>query len=231
LYDNNRYRASSLILLRGTVASQSGRLRAAVFLTLPDERERRSPIVLDVRQIVIQSCNTKLNGRNYMTALKRIMSLLALLGLLALYPAASGAWAAETDPTILAAVDSAIAAINAGSVADAKAAYTDAPAAIIDDFPPFLWSGKNAVEDYSRDLKAVLTKYGITDWRFQRHQPRYILATEDRAWLVVPTSFPFLLGGKTQSVSADWVFVLAKIDGKWRVDSSVFADTHHTLLP
>ena len=166
-----------------------------------------------------------------MTALKRIMSLLALLGLLALYPAAPPAWAAETDPTILAAVDAAIAAINAGSVADAKAAYTDAPAAIIDDFPPFLWSGKNAVEDYSRDLKAVLTKYGITDWRFQRHQPRYILATEDRAWLVVPTSFPFLLSGKTQSVSADWVFVLAKIDGKWRVDSSVFADTHHTLLP
>jgi hypothetical protein len=57
------------------------------------------------------------------------------------------------------------------------------------------------------------------------------LATEDRAWLVVPASFPFLLGGKTQSVSADWVFVLDKIDGKWRVDSSVFADTHHTLLP
>ncbi len=89
-------------------------------------------------------------------------------------------------------------------------------------FPPFLWSGKTAVEDYSRDLKAVLTKYGITDWRFQRHQPRYLLATEDRAWLVVPASFPFLLGGKTQSVSADWVFVLEKIDGKWRVNSSVF---------
>jgi len=47
----------------------------------------------------------------------------------------------------------------------------------------------------------------------------------------VPASFPFLLGGKTQSVSADWVFVLEKIDGKWRVDSSVFGDTHHTLLP
>jgi hypothetical protein len=60
LYDKHRYRASSLILLRGTVASQSGRLRAAVSLTLPDERERRSPIVLDARPIVIQSCNTKL---------------------------------------------------------------------------------------------------------------------------------------------------------------------------
>jgi hypothetical protein len=86
-----------------------------------------------------------------MTAPKRIMSVFALLGLLALFPAAPRVWAAETDPTILAAVDSAIAAINAGSVTDAKAVFTDAPAAIIDDFPPFLWSGKNAVEDYSRD--------------------------------------------------------------------------------
>jgi hypothetical protein len=166
-----------------------------------------------------------------LTALKRIMPVLALLGLLALSPAAPRVWAAETDPTILAAVDSAIAAINAGSVADAKAAYTDSPAAIIDDFPPFLWSGKTAVDDYSRDLKAILAKYKITDWRFQRHQPRYLMATDDHAWLVVPTSFPFLLGGKPQSVSADWVFVLDKVDGKWRVDSSVFADTHHTLLP
>jgi hypothetical protein len=165
-----------------------------------------------------------------MPAFTRVLSILALLGLLAL-PAAPRASAAETDPAILAAVDSAIAAINAGSVADAKAAFTEAPAAIVDDFPPFQWSGKTAVDDYSRDLKAVLSKYGITDWRFQRHQPRYILATEDRAWLVVPASFPFLLGGKTQSVSADWVFVLTKVDGKWRVDSSVFGDTHHTLLP
>ena len=149
-----------------------------------------------------------------MPSITRILSILALFGLLAL-PATPRAWAADTDPAILAAVDSAIAAINAGSVTDAKAVFTDAPAAIIDDFPLFLWSGKTAVEDYSRDLKAVLTKYGITDWRFQRHQPRYLLATEDRAWLVVPASFPFLLGGKTQSVSADWVFVLEKIDGKW----------------
>jgi hypothetical protein len=165
-----------------------------------------------------------------MQALARVFSVFAVWGLLALQ-APPRALAAEPDPAILAAVDSAITAINSGSLADAKAAFTDAPAAIIDDFPPFQWSGKNAVEDYSRDLKAVLTKYGITDWRFQRHQPRYLLASEDRAYLVVPASFPFLLGGKTQSVSADWVFVLAKIDGKWRVDSSVFADTHHTLLP
>jgi hypothetical protein len=165
-----------------------------------------------------------------MPAFARILSILAVLGLFAL-PAMPHARAAETDPAILAAVDAAIAAINAGSVADAKAAYADAPAAITDDFPPFLWSGKNAVEDYSRDLKAVLSKANITDWRFQRHQPRYMAASEDRAWLVVPASFPFLMGGKTQSVSADWIFVLTKLEGKWRVDVSAFGDTHHTLLP
>jgi len=165
-----------------------------------------------------------------MPAFARILSILTVLGLSAL-PTMPHARAAETDPTILAAVDAAIAAINAGSVADAKAAYAEAPAAITDDFPPFLWSGKNAVEDYSRDLKAVLSKANITDWRFQRHQPRYMAATEDRAWLVVPASFPFLMGGKTQSVSADWIFVLTKLEGKWRVDVSAFGDTHHTLLP
>jgi hypothetical protein len=29
----------------------------------------------------------------------------------------------------------------------------------------------------------------------------------------------------------NWIFVLVKQDGKWRVDVSAFGDTHHTLLP
>jgi SnoaL-like domain len=158
------------------------------------------------------------------------VSVLLVLGLLAATTAAH-AQAAKTDPAILAAVDAAFAAINAGSVVDAKAAYADPPAAITDDFPPFVWSGKNAVEEYFRDLKDVLGKLKITEWRFQRHQPRYVAATEDHAWLVVPASFPFLMDGKTQSVAGDWIFVLVKQDGKWRVDVSAFGDTHHTLLP
>ena len=165
-----------------------------------------------------------------MRRFSKALTVFAVLGALA-SPVLSRAHAAGTDPAILAAVDAAIAAINSGSLADAKAAYADAPAAITDDFPPFYWSGKSAVEDYSRDFKAILTKYGITEWRFQRHQPRYVMATDDHAYLVMPASFPFLLGGKTQSVSADWIFVLAKQDGKWRVQVSAFGDTGHTLLP
>ena len=160
----------------------------------------------------------------------RMLSILVVLGSFAVATAAR-AQATKTDPAILAAVDAAIAAINAGSVADAKAAYADPPAAITDDFPPFVWSGRNAVEEYSRDLKEILTKLKITEWRFQRHQPRYVAATEDHAWLVVPASFPFLMDGKTQSVAGDWIFVLVKQDGRWRVEVSAFGDTHHTLLP
>jgi len=160
----------------------------------------------------------------------RILAVLALLGSFA-GSARSEDQAPKTDPAILAAVDAAIAAINSGSATDAKAVFTAAPSSIVDDFPPFVWSGKDAVEAYTRDLKAILDKYEITAWRFQRHQPRYIAATDDRAWLVVPASFPFMMKGQTQSVSGDWIFVLAKVDGRWRVDVSAFGTTHHTLLP
>jgi len=51
-----------------------------------------------------------------MPAFTRILSILALLGFIAL-PTIPHARAAETDPAILAAVDAAIAAINSGSVA------------------------------------------------------------------------------------------------------------------
>jgi hypothetical protein len=152
---------------------------------------------------------------------------LSCLMLMAMAPAG----AAETDPAILSTVDAAIGAINTGSEADLQAVFLDSPAAITDDFAPFSWSGKTAVADYSRDLKAVLSQYKITDWRFQRHAPRYIFATDTRAEAVIPASFPFILGGKPQSVSADWLFVLDKKDGKWKVDVMAFVDSHHTLIP
>jgi hypothetical protein len=139
--------------------------------------------------------------------------------------------AAETDPAILSTIDMAIGAINAGSEPDLQAIFLESPAAITDDFAPFSWSGKTAVADYTRDLKAILTQYKITDWRFQRHTPRYVFATDTRAEAVIPASFPFMLGGKPQSVSADWLFILDKKDGKWKIDVMSFVDSHHTLVP
>ncbi|RBP17644.1 hypothetical protein DFR50_102136 [Roseiarcus fermentans] len=145
--------------------------------------------------------------------------------------AAAPARAADADPAILSTIDAAIGAINSGSVADLQAVFTEAPSAIVDDFAPFAWSGKSAVAAYAHDLQAVLTQYKITDWRFQRQTPRYLFATDTRAEAIIPASFPFVLGGKPQSVAADWVFVLDKQDGKWKIDVMSFGDTHHTLLP
>ena len=165
-----------------------------------------------------------------MDTFSRTIRLLAVAGVLSFGPASSS-FAADVDPAILSAIDAAIGAINAGSPTDLQGTFVEAPAAITDDFAPFAWSGKTAVADYSRDLKAVLAEYKITDWRFQRHAPRYIFAADTRAEAVIPASFPFMLDGKPQSVSADWLFVLDKMDGKWKIDVMSFVDSHHTLLP
>ena len=165
-----------------------------------------------------------------MKLVSRAIPLLAMLNSLILL-APAPIRAAETDPAILSTIDTAIGAINAGSELDLQAVFLESPAAITDDFAPFSWSGKTAVADYTRDLKAILAQYKITDWRFQRHTPRYVFATDTRAEAVIPASFPFILGGKPQNVSADWLFILEKKDGKWKIDVMSFVDSHHTLVP
>jgi hypothetical protein len=162
--------------------------------------------------------------------LSRKIRLLSVVGALSL-AAISQTFAADVDPAILATIDAAIGAINAGSASDLQANFTEAPAAITDDFAPFAWSGKTAVADYMRDFQGILTQYKITDGRFQRHAPRYIFASDTRAEAVIPASFPFILGGKPQDVSADWLFVLDKVDGKWKIDVMAYVDSHHTLIP
>ena len=163
-----------------------------------------------------------------MNTLNRCFGSMALAITFAAVPPAR---AADTDPAILATIDAAIAAINAGSAADLQAVVTGEPGAIVDDFAPFAWSGKSAVANYMHDLQGILTQYKITDGRFQRQTPRYLFATDTRAEAVIPATFPFMLGGKPQAVAADWVFVLDKQDGKWKIDVMSFGDTHHTLLP
>jgi hypothetical protein len=155
---------------------------------------------------------------------------MAMLSSLILVPPAA-TYAAETDPAILSTIDTAIGAINAGSEPDLQAVFLESPTAITDDFAPFSWSGKSAAADYMRDLMAILAQYKIADWRFQRHSPRYVFATDTRAEAVIPASFPFILDGKPQSVSADWLFILDKKDGKWKIDVMSFVDSHHTLVP
>src|SRR5208282_1861787 len=114
-----------------------------------------------------------------MRMFSRTFRLLVMLGSLTL-AAMTSTRAAETDPAILSTVDAAIAAINAGSVADTQA-FLESPTAITDGFPPFSWSGKKAVADYTHDFKSIIAKDGITDWRFQRDTPRSLYATETRA--------------------------------------------------
>lgn len=157
----------------------------------------------------------------------RKLALLAGLACAALVPA----HAAEPDPAILATVDAAISAINAGSVAKTQVAFLDAPSAISDDFPPYSWSGKSAVADYMRDLTAILSQLKITQGRFQRNAPRFQSSSSNRAMVVVPVSFPFMMSGKPQSANGDWLFVLAKQGDQWKIDLMSLSLSHHTLLP
>jgi quercetin dioxygenase-like cupin family protein len=187
------------------------------------------PFCLDVRTAVVAYSMRKAIREVNMPKLIKILAILAILSGVTLAARAEDQ-SPKTDPAILATVDALVAALNSGSTTDAKAIFVEAPT-VVDDFPPFAWSGKDAAETYTKDLKTILDKLEITAWRFQRHQPRYAAATNDHAWLVVPFSFPFMMKGQTQSVAGDWSFVLQKIDGRWRVVASVVAPSHNTLLP
>lgn len=163
------------------------------------------------------------------TLVQHIRRLFLFVGLV--WAAAMPAHAVDPDPAILTAVDATIAAVNAGSVTDVQAAFLDAPAAIADDFPPYSWSGKDAVPRYMHDLKSVLAQLSITQGRFQRNTVRFQAEAGGRAMVVVPVSFPFMMSGKPQSANGDWLFVLVKQGDRWKVDVMSLSLSHHTLLP
>lgn len=101
---------------------------------------------------------------------------------------------------------------NKGDIKSAVAACTD-PIGIIDDFPPYEWSGAGAMSKWMSDYDVRAKKDGITDGVVTLQQARHIDVTGDRAYVVVPADYKYKKNGKMVDES-DSMLTIALERGK-----------------
>jgi hypothetical protein len=138
---------------------------------------------------------------------------------------------AATDPALIAPVDHLITAILAKDAKGLAAAY-DASPSIVDEFAPFTWTGSGAPVAWARDFAALQRTDGITAPHVVRGTPQTANVSPDgrRAYLVVPTTFAYLMKGKPTKETGTWTFVLARpaTGAPWRIASSTWGTTRTT---
>jgi hypothetical protein len=132
------------------------------------------------------------------------------------------ALAQPADDAPLAPVKAFVAALNAGSLPEAEATMTQAPA-ITDEFAPFHWQGKGTVAAWMAGDDADAKAHGNTDGAVTIAKPLHLTIAADHAYAVVPMQYAYKQAGKPVTENALFTVSLVKLKGKWLMSSWAYA--------
>lgn len=108
---------------------------------------------------------------------------------------------------------------NKGDIAGAEATHAAVPdLAIIDEIPPYLWSGPGAFKAWSAALDSDAKKQGMTDPMVTVSAPTRVESNGDRAYVIVPAVFTYKLKGAAMRSAAQMTFVLQKGATGWLIN-------------
>jgi hypothetical protein len=147
-----------------------------------------------------------------------------LLSLGAFCVGASPAWASEQpDPQMIAAVERVARFIETGGKTSSSDIFATKGVTIIENFPPYQFSGTGAVESWARQMRAHLM--GVTELRHRFGQAYDFSRVGDQAYFSLPTTWQGLDHGKPFIEEGGWAFVLEKQGNDWRVSGYGWAVT------
>jgi ketosteroid isomerase-like protein len=114
-------------------------------------------------------------------------------------------------------------AFNKGDI-EVMAATFDDHGSILDGMAPHVWHGATAARDWYRDVLIEGEKHGASDYVVTVGEPLHNDVTGDSAYVVVPATMSFKVGGKqiTQT-GAVFTVALRKVAEGWRIAAWAWA--------
>lgn len=142
-----------------------------------------------------------------------------MLGMLALGVCVVPSVQAQTiDPQMVAPITKFIDAFNKGDMAGAASTHaSDADLVIIDEVPPFMWRGAEALKTWAAALEADAKKHGMTNQKVALSPATRAETNGDAAYVVVPAVYSFTEGGVAKRESAHMTFMLKKSATGWLI--------------
>lgn len=95
----------------------------------------------------------------------------------------------ETGPMV--AVHRFVEGFNNDDVGLAQAACAG-ETSIIDDFPPYQWTGDGATTRWYRDMAGMAAQYGMSDWSVRLEETRHLIVSDGLAYVVAPVEARWL---------------------------------------
>jgi hypothetical protein len=103
-----------------------------------------------------------------------------------------------------------------------KAGHAPNPV-IVDEFPPFLWSGADAPESWLADLAKYSAATGISGVHFDHAAPAQAQSNGDSAYVMVPVILRVQAGNKTLSAAGQIALVMTRTENGWKIASWTYS--------
>jgi ketosteroid isomerase-like protein len=156
------------------------------------------------------------------------MKSLVLLGSIALFgfaTVAGAAGAATPESQIAATVKAVIDNFNKGDIKAVAAMMSPDGQSIVDEIPPFSWSGANAFDAWSKSLADYEKTNEVSDDAITVRGRVRVVVSGDRAYVVQPVVFDFKQKGAAMQESSRMVYTLQQGKSGWLVTGFSWAGT------
>jgi ketosteroid isomerase-like protein len=143
------------------------------------------------------------------------------------FPVAAGAQSPPPpDPAMLALPAKMAAAVIANDAATLRSACA-AKAAVIDEFPPYSWSGTDACVHWAAGFAAFGKAMKMSGFKAAVAAKPFVDVSGDHAYMVAQVRFDGMMAGKPVSEQGTWTFVCVKSGGAWKVTNLTWGTLHH----
>ena len=107
-------------------------------------------------------------------------------------------------------------------------ATTTASPMILDEFPPFTWSGKNSATTYVKDFKEITAKFKMTDFKVEVKDPTSFEQTPNAVYAVFPITVNYKDGDMKIHTDDGFQTVVFKksASNTWLIEHSAWTITN-----
>jgi hypothetical protein len=147
---------------------------------------------------------------------------------------ASATAATPDDSALMAPVQRLVTAINHAAATVPNNVFTG-DATVLDDFPPYRWSGRKNADDWYRELvgtdAAARAGFLALNCQLSVGRPQFSRVAGDAAYFALPGVLVFTGdGGKRIRQTAEWLLTETKIHGTWLISGHAWAITAETVI-
>jgi hypothetical protein len=129
----------------------------------------------------------------------------------------------QPDPAMLAAAERVANFIETGDASLPGRSFADGDVTILENMPPHLFVGPNAVATWSKAMREHLQ--GVTGLRHMFGRAQDFRRTGDEVFFSLPTTWRGVDHGTAFVEHGGWAFLLRRQGGAWRVRSYGWAVT------